>query len=326
MEHGEERPVKSELIAALAEFHKTVGKIVKTAENPFFKKNYADLAAILDVVDGPMSSSGLAFIAWPEYRDGTLLMVGRIEHTDGEFREGVFPLFGNKPQDIGSSITYARRYLLQSLLNLAAEDDDGNGASGVDGKGKPPQQIQKTGPNNPSGSPARKPVKTNGKKLNDEVTGLKVEFGRIMITKDENGQFLFDEQEQAHGKELLVKLIADTPQVRKEKLEIMIADAKETLRDRVKEVFHGGKVPQNIFRMQPGQSSAQIPAMYDTSEKPQDTDSYEPLDEVETPPSPPPAGKKPVTKLGEIPGVHRGVAPAAVPPEEEATGEELDIF
>ena len=31
-------------------------------------------------------------------------------------------------QKIGSAITYYRRYTLQSLLGLQAEDDDGNGA------------------------------------------------------------------------------------------------------------------------------------------------------------------------------------------------------
>ena len=33
-------------------------------------------------------------------------------------------------QKIGSAITYYRRYTLQSLLGLQAEDDDGNKASG----------------------------------------------------------------------------------------------------------------------------------------------------------------------------------------------------
>jgi len=32
---------------------------------------------------------------------------------------------GAKPQDLGSEITYYRRYTLQSLLGLRAEDDDG---------------------------------------------------------------------------------------------------------------------------------------------------------------------------------------------------------
>jgi hypothetical protein len=35
----------------------------------------------------------------------------------------------NDPQKLGSAITYYRRYTLQSLLGLQAEDDDGNKAS-----------------------------------------------------------------------------------------------------------------------------------------------------------------------------------------------------
>jgi hypothetical protein len=205
---------------------------VKTAENPFFKKNYADLAAILDVVDGPMSNSGLAFIAWSEYRDGILLMVGRIEHTDGEFREGVFPLFGNKPQDIGSSITYARRYLLQSLLNLAAEDDDGNDASGVEGKAKPPQQIKKTGSNNQASSLVRKPVETNGKKLDDEINKFKIEYGRLISSKDTEGNYIFSEPERVDGKESLRSLIPDTSEERKRKLELILEEVKKKLQSR----------------------------------------------------------------------------------------------
>ena len=34
----------------------------------------------------------------------------------------------NDPQKLGSAITYYRRYTLQSLLGLLAQDDDGNGA------------------------------------------------------------------------------------------------------------------------------------------------------------------------------------------------------
>jgi len=41
----------------------------------------------------------------------------------------VFPVFGTKPQEIGSSITYARRYNLQALLDLSTDDDDGNSAN-----------------------------------------------------------------------------------------------------------------------------------------------------------------------------------------------------
>ena len=38
------------------------------------------------------------------------------------------------PQKIGSAITYYRRYTLQSLLGIQAEDDDANKASGKETK------------------------------------------------------------------------------------------------------------------------------------------------------------------------------------------------
>jgi len=41
------------------------------------------------------------------------------------------------PQQLGSAITYYRRYTLQSLLSLQAEDDDGNEAN------KAPKQLPK---------------------------------------------------------------------------------------------------------------------------------------------------------------------------------------
>ena len=41
------------------------------------------------------------------------------------------------PQKIGSAITYAKRYTLQSVYGLPSEDDDGNEAS------KPTIQVSK---------------------------------------------------------------------------------------------------------------------------------------------------------------------------------------
>ena len=48
---------------------------------------------------------------------------------EGGFVESSLELPANlDAQKIGSAITYYRRYTLQSLLGLQAEDDDGNGA------------------------------------------------------------------------------------------------------------------------------------------------------------------------------------------------------
>jgi hypothetical protein len=41
-----------------------------------------------------------------------------------------FPVFWSKPQEVGSSVSYARRYNLQALLDIPTdEDDDGNSAN-----------------------------------------------------------------------------------------------------------------------------------------------------------------------------------------------------
>ena len=55
------------------------------------------------------------------------------------------PLVLNKQdmQGLGSAITYARRYGIMSLLNLPAEDDDGNQASRS--SGPPLGQAQSSG-------------------------------------------------------------------------------------------------------------------------------------------------------------------------------------
>lgn len=125
---------KSPLKAALCEFKKNNIKIYKTANNPFFKSKYADLPTILDAIEEPLADLGLIIISTSQQaEDGSWKEVTILEHKDcDEVRMSAFPLFGSKPQEFGSSITYARRYNIQSLLNLAAADDDGNAANNAE--------------------------------------------------------------------------------------------------------------------------------------------------------------------------------------------------
>lgn len=58
------------------------------------------------------------------------MVVTTLGHAEsGEYMESEFPVFGSKPQEIGSSISYARRYNLLALLDIPTEDDDGNDAN-----------------------------------------------------------------------------------------------------------------------------------------------------------------------------------------------------
>jgi hypothetical protein len=61
-----------------------------------------------------------------------LILVTTLAHSSGEFVIGEYPVIPvkNDPQGYGSAITYARRYALSAMLSVAAEDDDGEAASG----------------------------------------------------------------------------------------------------------------------------------------------------------------------------------------------------
>ena len=122
--------IKSELKSALARFKQRNIAILKGKDNPFFKSKYADLAIILEAVESELAGEGLIITSTMSYVEGNLILETLLEHTNSdEVKKTIFPVFGNKPQELGSSITYARRYNIQSLINLAADDDDGNSSN-----------------------------------------------------------------------------------------------------------------------------------------------------------------------------------------------------
>lgn len=117
-----------QIAEALCKFQANIGKIKKEAENPFFKKKYASLANILDVIQKPLSDANLSFCQLPDGDSLTTILM----HNSGEWISAsyVMPVAKiNDPQAMGSAITYARRYALGSILGLNIdEDDDGEKA------------------------------------------------------------------------------------------------------------------------------------------------------------------------------------------------------
>lgn len=89
--------------------------------NPHFRNHYADLTAVLDAVEPEFCANGLALL---QFVDGTQL-VTIIAHTSGEFLSSAadLPPFSNAQQE-GSALTYLRRYTVQALAGIAADDDD----------------------------------------------------------------------------------------------------------------------------------------------------------------------------------------------------------
>lgn len=126
-------------------FVKAIGEIgpaLKNSTNPHFKRSYADLSAVMDACGEALTANSLA-PCQSASEDGAR-MVTRIYHESGQFIEGYVPLILDKDnmQGLGSALTYARRYGLMSMLNIAPEEDDGNAASEKPIKKAPTQEAK----------------------------------------------------------------------------------------------------------------------------------------------------------------------------------------
>lgn len=120
------------IAAALVKAQMEMGNAKKEAENPFFKKKYADLNSIREACIPALNKHGIAVLQPIVHVDGKNFVKTLLLHDSGEMIEGLTEIIYAKPNDAqaqGSGISYARRYGLQSLCNVGAEDDDGNHAS-----------------------------------------------------------------------------------------------------------------------------------------------------------------------------------------------------
>jgi hypothetical protein len=115
------------LYLKLAEVKREVGKVSKNSKNPHFKNTYADLNALIDAVEPILLEKGLLMLQPIQNGNVTTIIID-CESSESIESSIALPALSD-PQKLGSAITYFRRYTLQSLLSLMAEDDDGNKAS-----------------------------------------------------------------------------------------------------------------------------------------------------------------------------------------------------
>lgn len=132
----------------LAKAQAELPKAEKASNNPYFKSKYAGLNEVIDAVRPVLNRHGIAVTQRVDFTPETV----ETSPTGGEVRKvlqaylrtelalgsesisSIVPLEYKKgdAQSLGSAITYARRYGLQSLVCLATDepDDDGNAAVG----------------------------------------------------------------------------------------------------------------------------------------------------------------------------------------------------
>lgn len=116
-----------EIYKKLSKVKSEIGKISKDSTNPFFKSKYFDVNALLEHVEPLLAKNDLLLLQ-PIIEGKIVTEIIDVETSEKVSSELILGTFSD-PQKMGSAITYYRRYTLQSLLGLQAEDDDANKAS-----------------------------------------------------------------------------------------------------------------------------------------------------------------------------------------------------
>lgn len=147
------------LAGALAEVQAHLPMIAKTetatvrSDKGSYSYSYANLAQVSHAILPLLGKAGLAWITKPTLNaEGKMVLSYRLLHVSGESEAGEYPLpTTGTPQQIGSAITYARRYTLCSVTGVAPEQDDDDAASASmpsarPGGSKPVQRQRKPEP------------------------------------------------------------------------------------------------------------------------------------------------------------------------------------
>ena len=119
------------LTAALAAFQADLPKVGKGSVNPAFKSKYADLADVVAVVLPALAKQGLTWVTRPTFTENGFVLAYELRHVSGESVTGEWPLPdpGTPAQQMGSAVTYAKRYTLSAVTGIAPDDDDDGNAA-----------------------------------------------------------------------------------------------------------------------------------------------------------------------------------------------------
>ena len=94
---------------------------------------YADLAEISSVVLPLLAKHGLSFASKPTIDESNRFVLEyALRHVSGEADTGRYLLPNAAPQQVGSAITYARRYVLCAITGVAPGGDDDDGKAATD--------------------------------------------------------------------------------------------------------------------------------------------------------------------------------------------------
>lgn len=136
-------PACDQIAKALSAAQAAMQAAKKDASNPHFGSRYSSLAEVWDAIREPMTKQGLSVVQLPAADGKSVTVETMLMHVSGQWLRSrvTFPLrpefsksgaeLPPSAQQIGTAITYGRRYGLTAMVGVASadEDDDGNAAS-----------------------------------------------------------------------------------------------------------------------------------------------------------------------------------------------------
>ena len=130
-----EKPDANECFSKLIKAKASFGKVLLNKTNPHLKNKYADLSSVFDAIETALTANDLFISQNGEMLDGSFFIRTILFDSNGSSIDfGIVPVRTTKDdaQNLGSGLTYARRYGLITALGLVGEeDDDGNEATGI---------------------------------------------------------------------------------------------------------------------------------------------------------------------------------------------------
>ena len=122
----------TELATALSKAQSEIDGATKNSTNPFFKSSYADLHQVIKSSFPQLTKHGLSIIQGSDWIDGKIHVTTMICHSSGQWIKSsvCMPLKDNyNAQDVGTAVTYGRRYGLSAMVGVAQYDDDAQSIS-----------------------------------------------------------------------------------------------------------------------------------------------------------------------------------------------------
>lgn len=148
------RPTIGALAKALAAFQAEMPTVTKNhtatvkSDKGSYSYTYAGLADVSEAAMPLLAKHGLSFSTLPSGQT----LVGMLLHESGESLTASLPINGATPQQIGSSLTYMRRYLLGCMTGVVTDDDDDGQQAQQAARRKPAPRQQAAPPPPPEGN------------------------------------------------------------------------------------------------------------------------------------------------------------------------------